>query len=196
MKKEWTRRKFLKTILQSSAVVGSATVTKIVKGAGRPAALQEGASSPRSDARRAELLRAAMDEIIPASDAMPSASRAGGVEYLERVIRESPQVKLEFEAGLTVLEEVCRREFEKGFLRLSSPERVAALDELKNRSAPGFFAVLRDFVYEAYYTRPQVWKLIGYEFHPTNQGGPRMKSFDESVLAKVRKMPKLYREAH
>ena len=30
--------------------------------------------------------------------------------------------------------------------------------------------------------------------HPTNESGPHMKPFDDSVLAKVRKMPKLYRE--
>ena len=53
---------------------------------------------------------------------------------------------------------------------------------------------LRDLVYEAYYTQPRVWKLIGYEFNPTNEAGPHLKPFDESVLAQVKKMPRRYRE--
>ena len=62
------------------------------------------------------------------------------------------------------------------------------------RDKPDTFAVLRDYVYEAYYTRPAVWKLIGYEFYPTNQAGPRVKPFDESALTQVRKKPRYYRE--
>jgi hypothetical protein len=56
------------------------------------------------------------------------------------------------------------------------------------------FKVLRDFTYEAYYLQPKVWKLIGYEFHPTNERGPSMKPFDESALGEVRKRPRYYRE--
>jgi hypothetical protein len=65
---------------------------------------------------------------------------------------------------------------------------------LEKRTAPKCFSTLRDSVYEAYYIQPQVWKLIDYEFYPTDQPGPRMKPFDEAVLAQVRKLPKLYRE--
>jgi hypothetical protein len=72
---------------------------------------------------------------------------------------------------------------------------VDALKRLERRPPAELFATLRDFTYEAYYTRPKVWKLIGYEFYPTNQSGPRMEPFDEAVLAQVRKMPRLYREA-
>ena len=43
--------------------------------------------------------------------------------------------------------------------------------------------------------QPQIWKLIGYEFYPTDHQGPHMKPFDESVLAEVMKKPKFYREA-
>jgi hypothetical protein len=60
---------------------------------------------------------------------------------------------------------------------------------------PAQFAILRDFVYEAYYTQPQIWKLIDYQFHATDQKGPHMKPFDEAVIAKVRNKPKFYREA-
>ena len=62
------------------------------------------------------------------------------------------------------------------------------------RAMPEVFAKLRDLVYESYYTQPSVWKLIGYELHPTNESGPNMSPFDDSVLAKVAKMRKLYRE--
>jgi hypothetical protein len=83
--------------------------------------------------------------------------------------------------------------FHAAFAGISSAQRVEILTELETRSSE-VFAKLRDLVYESYYTQPSVWKLIGYELYPTNESGPQMKPFDDSVLAKVRKMPKLYRE--
>ena len=65
----------------------------------------------------------------------------------------------------------------------------------RNKENPAQFAVLRDFVYEAYYTQPQVWKLIDYQFHATDHEGPRMKPFDEAVIAKVRTKPVYFRKA-
>ena len=52
----------------------------------------------------------------------------------------------------------------------------------------------RNLVYEAYYTNPEVWPAIGYEFHSTGGVGPVMRPFDESILDEVRKRPKYYRE--
>jgi hypothetical protein len=80
------------------------------------------------------------------------------------------------------------------FSKLSSPERIAALTRLEQNSATQF-ALLRDSVYEAYYTRPQIWKLIGYELFPTDHSGPHMKPFDKSVVDVVSKKPRHYREA-
>jgi hypothetical protein len=50
-----------------------------------------------------ELLRATVDEIIPASDGMPAASEMGAVEYLGRLARQAPSVGKELGKSLTAL---------------------------------------------------------------------------------------------
>jgi hypothetical protein len=121
-------------------------------------------------------LRTAMDEIIPAGDGMPSATEAGGIEYLERVMRQEPEVAENTRALLAELK-VHR-----------------TLGEFEAKAAPEF-ARLRDFVYEAYYTQPEIWKLLGYHNYPTDHAGPHMPPFDETILSEVRRKPKFYREA-
>ncbi len=193
MKKKWTRRRFLQTGLKGSIVVGGRAVAAgSYATAGAPATGK--AASPGLDRRQREVLRAAMDEIIPAGDGMPSASEVGGVDYLDRLAGENPGIKNDLEKSLAGLDEVGQKLFARGYASLSQAERVEALRRLEKQPASDLFAALRDFTYEAYYTQPSIWKLIGYEFHPTNQSGPRMKPFDEAILASVRKKPKFFRE--
>lgn len=195
MRKKLTRRKFLESSLRGSLMMGGGAMARFNPGTleARP---QKTKSRPSStlDAGARETLRAAMDEIIPAMDGMPAASAVGSLEYLEGLFRQTPRLKQEFETGLSALDALSQKRFRKHFLKLSRAERVETLKELEKQPALNFFPALRDYVYEAYYTRPGVWKLIGYDFYPTNEAGPRMKPFDEAVLSEVRKKPKLYRE--
>lgn len=193
MKKKLTRRKFLETSLTGSLLIGGRSGTSLSLPVGRASQIRT-SSTPAFDPHQREVLRAAIDEIIPASDGMPAASEVGGVEYLNRLAGQNPELKGEFQNGLARLEELSRKRFRRTFLQLSREERVRSLHELEKQPAPNFFFTLRDLVYEAYYTNPQVWKLIGYEFHATNDSGPKMKPFDEALLAGVRKRPRFYRE--
>ena len=54
-------------------------------------------------------------------------------------------------------------------------------------------AALRDLVYEAYYTHPRVWKLLGYNFRSGRKPTAPLESFDEQRLARVRALAPLYR---
>ncbi len=195
MRKKWTRRKFLETGLKGSIVVGGGAtgVFSPVKARAHPQEQKPSASG--LDAHVRELLRATMDEIIPASDGMQAASEVGGVEYLDRLMSQSPDIRKELEKSLAGVEELSHKQFGKDFISLSHTDRVEALKKLEKQAPPEIFANLRDYVYEAYYIQPKVWKLIAYEFYPTNQAGPRMKPFDKAVLAQVRKKPKFYRQA-
>jgi hypothetical protein len=162
----WTRRKFM----VSSA--GATLVTHIA-----PATT---AATAAPDAATQERLRAIMDEIIPKQGNMPSASEAGGMKYFMALKEAEPAIAAEI---LAALDQVGK---------FSLP--VEALKQLEKEN-PAQFAILRGFVYEAYYTQPQVWKLIGYQFHATDHKGPHMRPFDEAVIAKVRTKPKFYRDA-
>jgi hypothetical protein len=194
MKKRWTRRRFLETSLKGSIVVGSGVASAAIPAAkAAPPAKASPAVSGFGQAQR-ELLRATMDQIIPASDSMPAASEVGGVEYLDRLASQTPEIGADVEKALAAVQQVAMKELDKNFTALSPGDRMETLKKLETQQ-PEVFGSLRDYVYESYYTQPKVWKLIGYEFYPTNAAGPMMKPFDESVLAKVKKMPKLYREA-
>jgi len=186
MPHKFTRRRFLEAALAGPAVIGAKAEVK------QGQALKPPASTSLGPEQR-EALRAAMDEIIPSSDGMPAASAAGGLEYLERVCQQELEIRMDLQQVLNVLGQLSEATLHTAFADISSAQRVEILTELETQS-PEVFAKLRDLVYESYYTQPSVWKLIGYELHPTNESGPYMKPFDDSVLAKVRKMPKLYRE--
>jgi hypothetical protein len=184
MSYRFTRRKFLEAAVAGSALIGA--------NANGEQAPRQAASTALDPAQR-EALRAAMDEIIPPGDGMPSASAAGGLEYLDRVCRQEAAIRVDLQQALDALGQMSETSFHAPFTGISPAQRVEILTRLETQS-PEVFTKLRDLVYESYYTQPDVWKLIGYELHPTNGRGPHMMPFDDSVLAKVRTMPKLYRE--
>jgi hypothetical protein len=150
--------------------------------------IRAAAANAFNDRERA-MLRAAMDEIIPASDDMPAASEVGGPAYLERIAADADLAN-EIRAALAALQKTTEQPFDQ----LDHDARVTVLKRFEAADSTQF-AHLRDYIYESYYTQPSVWKLIGYEFYPTDHAGPHMEPFDDSILAEVRKRPKLYREA-
>ena len=176
--RRWTRRKFLE------ASSGTAALVTFVQ----PAA------SAVFTAPEREILVAAMDEMIPAADDMPAASTMGGLDYLERVVPQIAGLIEQFHLGLATLDAESRKRLQQPFAKLSSADRTQVLTAVEHDVAPDFFRTLRDFVYEAYYTRPVIWQRLGYESHLTDHAGPIMKPFNEALLTQVRTRGKLYRE--
>lgn len=195
MKRDWTRRKFLERALKGSLVAGGAVTADIIAPAKAHADGPVGRTHDGYDEQQRKMLRVTMDEIIPAADGMPSVSEVGGLEYLTRIAGQSSQIKREIEKSISALAALSRKQFGKEFTSLEPAERVEALKKFEAQRPKQNFVRLRDYIYEAYYTQPKVWKLLGYSFYATNGRGPRMKPFDPSSLDRVRKMPKLYREA-
>lgn len=138
-------------------------------------------------------LATVMDLLIPESDGMPSATQAGGLHYLQSLMHRDKDAATDISKALQVAEAFSMRSFQKSFASLATHDQIAVLTEMEN-TALGVFDLLRAYVYESYYLQPGIWKLIGYELYPTDHAGPHMKPFDDSLVANVRKMPKLYRE--
>ena len=211
--KKLTRRKVLEGGLKGSLVVlGSAA--GLVPGSveaiwARAAEAQnKGGTSKVLSTLEWANLEAAADEMIPATDGMPAASEVGAASYIEVVLGEVRELRVQIQTALTRLEQSSQSGHRRSFSKLGSDERVKLLEAFEKESAdagqegglppsgsqPNLFVTLRDLVYEAYYTSPRVWPKIGYEFHGTNAPGPDMKPFDESILENIRKKPKFYRE--
>jgi hypothetical protein len=210
MSKEVTRRKFLKqsgassfVALTASSQLSALSVGQIWAEVEKAGAVQS--SSALSEAHR-KLLRAAADEIIPAVDGALAATEAGAIDYIEALLGKAPDLQKRAQAALARLEAITKSRHKQPFDQLSSAHRVRLLQIFEKESAKSgageslygagdnLFALLRDLVYEGYYTSPKVWPQIDYEFHPTSRRGPVMEPFDESILAQTRKRPKSYRE--
>jgi hypothetical protein len=183
---KWTRRKFI-----NSSVGGMATASTLIS-AGE---IARTAREPKLSATHEAVLKTAVDEIIPARDGMPSASEVGGVDYLATLMHKEPDgIGKEIREALAALNELSKQHGGSSFDQLEADHRVSVLKNLESSSAHRF-TMLRDSVYEAYYTNPKVWRLIGYELFPTDHAGPQMKPFDAQILSTVRNKPKYYREA-
>lgn len=141
-----------------------------------------------------DTLKTVMDLVIPNSDGMPSASEAGGLAYLENLMQHNKDAATDITKGLDVANAFSERSFKKPFGQLEKRDQIAVLKEMED-TALGVFDALRAYVYESYYTQPAIWKTIGYELYPTDHTGPHVDPLDDSLLANVRKMPKLYRDA-
>ena len=212
MSKQVTRRKFLEqsgadlfVALTASSQFSSLSVGQIWEEVEKAGGVVQ-PSSALSDTHR-KLLRAAADEIIPAVDSALAATQAGATDYIETLLGKVPDLQKQVQAALTRLEAIAKARHKQPFDQLSSAERVKLLQTFEKESAKSgaaeslygagnnLFALLRDLIYEGYYTSPKVWPQLGYEFHPTSKRGPAMQPFDEAILAQARKRPKSYREA-
>jgi len=171
--------------------IGAPVIAMLTEACARLAPPPEQVILEPSAGLRAEersVLRSAIDLIIPASDGMPAASEVGSLEYLEQLARDHSEVRGELETGVSSLTRLSVASLGDPFTGLSPHERVRALSEMEKRT-PREFAILRDYTYEAYYTRPQVWRLIRDDDRSTRDE----RGDDDLLLAPVRAMPRLYR---
>jgi hypothetical protein len=161
------------------------TTTSLVAGVGLVRLRAREAAGERLSASERRILRAAADGIIPAEGRMPAASKVGAAEYIEALAAGDAEFHATVTAALTALG--------ASFARGTPAERTTALARLEAMNAAAF-AALRDAVYEAYYTHPRVWNLLGARFRRGPRRTAPVEAFDEARLARVRQLPRLYRE--
>src|SRR5579872_6193035 len=108
--KIWSRRKFLEAGVISSIAVGSGAASISSAQGGKEGQAQvSAAGAPQS--KEKSLLTAVIDEIIPASDGMPAASGAGGVDYLEKLAARDAKISKEIEQSLVAIESLSQKGF-------------------------------------------------------------------------------------
>ena len=188
--KKLTRRKFLEAGVFSSMVISGVDSARVFYPYAETKLDSPESSTGVFNGHERDLLRLAMDEIIPAADGMPAASEVDSVRYVEQLAGRNTNLAKRLLRSLRALENLSQK---RSFLTLAQKQRAEVLARLEREDAKAFDA-LRDSIYEAYYEQPQVWKLIGYHFYATNGGGPPPSPFDEQILADVRKKPRYYRD--
>ena len=183
----WSRRKFTKAVISAQALLASGVLTL-------PMACAESNKSEGDtplDNSQQKTLKFAMDEIIPANDKMPSASKAGGVNYILKIVEELPDLSPLFISLTDKIEGQSLRQYNSAFSKINSEKRIPVLTTIE-QTEPELFKVLKDFTYESYYTNDAVYELISYEPHPTGTTGPEMEPFDEQLLDRVKNIPAMY----
>lgn len=134
-----------------------------------------------------ETLVAVMDDIIPASDGMPPASMAGGVQFLQYLGWQYPAIQEEISRFLKILTETSDLSFRQVFQKLRPDQRAQVLASME-KTHTSVFSTFVGYVYESYYTNPRVLGLIWCSPSPPSIGD------DEALLAPVRTLTYLYRE--
>ena len=172
------RRAFVRTAVQVAVAAGLAPRAD---------------AAPLASAERRRL-RAAVDTIIPAEPPMPSASAMGAAPYVERLAARDPAFATLLTGGLAALEARARETLRRGFANATAAQRAEAMAAVEKADA-AFVGTLRDAVYEAYYSQAEVWTRIGYRFRSGPKRTAALEPLDESRVARVRGMGRLYREA-
>lgn len=185
--KKWSRRGFTKAVISAQALIASGGL-----------ALQLGCDNSKKplvdsslNSQRQEVIKSAMDVIIPSSDKMPSASQVGGLNYILNILNELPELEPLFVSISDKIESQSHQEFGSNFIKLDENKRFEVLTVIE-RSEPQLFKVIKDFTYESYYTNKEVYQLIEYNPYPTGSSGPDMKPFDPKLLDRVRTSPPFY----
>jgi hypothetical protein len=131
-------------------------------------------------------LTAAMDEVVPAGEGMPSASMAGGREYLQFLRWQYPDVEENTRRFLEMLAQISAQMFGNEFQKLRPEQRVQVLTTIEKTQSPIFESFVA-YVYESYYASPQVLGSISCS-------APPLSGEDEaSLLSPVRRLTHLRR---
>ena len=140
-----------------------------------------------------ELLKAALNRIVPAEDDFPGAGELGLASYFDSVAAESPHLTRVFLGVLDYLEIAAHERTNRDFGALFPEQQDEILSRLEQEK-PDFFDTLVQHTYNGYYTQPAVLTRIGHEARPPQPRGYPMKPFDLRLLDNVRRRPPLYKE--
>ena len=140
-------------------------------------------------------LACVLDEIIPPSGdgRLPGAGELGLVAFLERKLRESPDLRPAVEQGLATLARLARERDAAGFAEVPGPERLALLNALAPLE-PAFLPGLIFHTYVGYYQSARVLEGLGLEPRPPFPKGYAMEGVDPTRLDAVRRRPPMWRK--
>jgi hypothetical protein len=152
-------------------------------------------AAPRFGTAERRTLGAAADVIIPAQGQMPAASAAGAVRYIVRIAGTDQNLAVLLLDGLQALDAQAAATLSARFDLVAADDQTAIMARFEKSDTPaGFFAALRDLVYESYYTQPRIQKLLGYNFRSGRRRTAPLEPFDEKRVERVRQMGPRYRQ--
>lgn len=145
-----------------------------------------------TDADR-QLLKSAMDLIVPSVNDLPGAGEMGLVENAVDLANRVADFSDALRRTLDALKLDPSARAEGGFEALDEEQRVAALKVLES-SMPTVFDKFVDLVYVVYYNDERVHERIGWRTGPLQPLGWDLPPFDPAVLETVSKREPFWRK--
>ena len=142
--------------------------------------------------QQTETLKDVVDCIIPAKDPMPAASDAGAVTFITSASSISTQSRKLIIEGLIQIEIIAQKQ---GFTYLQlqvQKQREILINMETNHNQ--FFKLLLKETYNAYYTNPEVLKLIGLPGHHPQPLGYELNQASLEILKPVRTRGEIWRQ--
>lgn len=133
-----------------------------------------------------ELVRAALNRIIPASENMPAAGDLEVGSFIERSMSTTPSLR---RILLDCIAELAIARFHE----ISAREQTAVLQRLQAEN-PDFLVALVEHTYRGYYTHPDVLSKLEYG-PPPQPSGRVLPPFDLELLAFQRARQPFWRHA-
>jgi hypothetical protein len=157
--------------------------------------MTEGTSAQTFSAEEERALAAVLDEIVPpsADRRLPGAGEIGLARHIERSLQAMQGLGPVVAQGLAALENLARGRGVSSFAALSRDERLAVLDEIPAQE-PAFLPTVTFLAYAGYYQHERVAEALGLEARPPHPKGYEVEANDLSLLDRVRRRPRLYRE--
>jgi hypothetical protein len=150
------------------------------------------------DPARAALLRAWTSALIPAGGRFPAAGDVGAAEYIDATAFLAPRVRGFLLDGLRALDSLAARDSGRPFVDCDPGGQAAILRLYEAEDATEVFGMIRELTYEAYYAHPRVLDVLGsttgWRADAANSGST-LEEFDESLLARMKKITPHYRKA-
>ena len=146
------------------------------------------ASNNIFDAAQRDLLRAALNRIVPASGDMPGAGDLGIGAFVEGVVAGSGKLRRAFLDGLVQIE-LAAQQRGGSFISLSPQAQSETLQAIEVEQSE-FFQTLVTQTYRGYYTDETVFDLLKYR--APNRADYNPTPLDESLLEPVRQRGQMW----
>jgi hypothetical protein len=149
------------------------------------------------DPHRAATLKSWTSTLIPSGPGRPDAGSVGAAEYIDATVAIVPTLRPALLRALDRIELIAHSKARKPFAQCSVDERERLLRDFQVEDDADAFQMISDFTYEAYYGHPDVIAALGPAtgWRATSPlSGTKLAPFDAARLARVRSLPRRYRQ--
>jgi hypothetical protein len=146
------------------------------------------------DVVQREVLRAALNRVVPSRESLSGAGDLGIGDGIERSMAASIPLRRLFLEGLGEIAITAHLQAAEDFRSLDPARQTVVLETVEQR-LPAFFAALVEHAYRGYYTRVDVQRAVGHDARPPQPLGHELPPFDPTLLDRQRRRTPFWRPA-